>query len=247
MTNSTVAFWLAGPMQAWSCERRTSGMEGRRPSADHPTKSGVVGLVANALGRDRSDPIDDLAALTFGVRCDRAGTFETDFHTAGGGRMPGWDDVYGAASAVSTNRRGQPTSKPLPNPVVSRDTYLADAVFLAALGGDAVLVHQIAEALTSPARPVHLGRAAYPTTGRLLEGVFGGTVDEVLSAIPRHPRADEGPLTVRMDGRRADAQVVHDVPLHFGRRQLSARWELTFTVNPRPLHPFDPFCPPQES
>lgn len=80
---STVGIRLEAAMQAWPLQRRGR----RRDSHTRPTKSGVVGLVANALGRDFADPIDDLAALRFGVRVDRAGSLETDFHTTGGGQM----------------------------------------------------------------------------------------------------------------------------------------------------------------
>ncbi|MFB6616922.1 type I-E CRISPR-associated protein Cas5/CasD [Streptomyces sp. NPDC056367] len=67
-----------------------------RDSHVRPTKSAVVGLCAAALGRDRTDPVDDLAALVFGVRADHPGTPAPrhpgtparDYHTVGAGRFP---------------------------------------------------------------------------------------------------------------------------------------------------------------
>ena len=38
-----------------------------------PSKSGVLGLICAALGRDRSESLDDLASLRMGVRVDREG------------------------------------------------------------------------------------------------------------------------------------------------------------------------------
>ncbi|WP_371619915.1 CRISPR-associated protein Cas5 [Streptomyces sp. NBC_00454] len=48
----------------------------------------MVGLCAAALGRDRTDPVDDLAELVFGVRADHPGTPVRDYHSVGAGRYP---------------------------------------------------------------------------------------------------------------------------------------------------------------
>src|SRR5699024_9602305 len=53
----------------------------------HPTKTGVIGLVANALGRSRTDDVSDLTGLLYAVRVDREGTLERDYQTAGNGAM----------------------------------------------------------------------------------------------------------------------------------------------------------------
>ncbi|MCX5199257.1 type I-E CRISPR-associated protein Cas5/CasD [Streptomyces sp. NBC_00249] len=75
---------LAAPLQSWGAVSRFS----RRDSHSRPTKSAVIGLCAAALGRDRTEPVDDLAALEFGVRADRPGTPVRDYHSVGGGRYP---------------------------------------------------------------------------------------------------------------------------------------------------------------
>ena len=50
---------LAGPMQAWGVKSRFTV----RATELAPTKSGVVGMLASAVGRRRTDPIEDLLAL----------------------------------------------------------------------------------------------------------------------------------------------------------------------------------------
>ncbi|MFD6874351.1 MULTISPECIES: type I-E CRISPR-associated protein Cas5/CasD [unclassified Streptomyces] len=75
---------LAAPLQSWGAVSRFS----RRDSHSRPTKSAVIGLCAAALGRDRTEPIDDLAALEFGVRADHPGTPVRDYHSVGAGRYP---------------------------------------------------------------------------------------------------------------------------------------------------------------
>lgn len=59
-----------------------------RDTHARPTKSAVIGMCAAALGRERTDPVDDLAALVFGVRADHPGTPVRDYHTVGAGRFP---------------------------------------------------------------------------------------------------------------------------------------------------------------
>ena len=75
---SVLLMRLSGPMQAWGVQSRF----GVRDTTREPSKSGVVGLLAAALGRPRDAAIDDLAALRMGVRVDREGTLLRDYHTA---------------------------------------------------------------------------------------------------------------------------------------------------------------------
>ncbi|MGW9349841.1 type I-E CRISPR-associated protein Cas5/CasD [Nocardiopsis flavescens] len=75
---------LAGPLQSWGLKGRFN----RRDTHRRPTKSGVVGLCAAALGLDREEPLGELADVRFGVRADRPGTPVRDYHTVGGGTYP---------------------------------------------------------------------------------------------------------------------------------------------------------------
>ena len=75
---STLLLRLAAPMQAWGSDSR---FEVRRTGRE-PTKSGVIGLLAAALGRSRADSVADLCRLRLGVRVDQEGRLLRDFHTA---------------------------------------------------------------------------------------------------------------------------------------------------------------------
>ena len=66
---STLLLRLAAPMQAWGVD---SDFETRR-TLPYPTKSGVIGMLAAALGRGRQDSLEDLNQLRFGVRIDQEG------------------------------------------------------------------------------------------------------------------------------------------------------------------------------
>lgn len=137
MAMHTLLLRLAGPMQSWGTQsrflERDTGME--------PSKSGVLGLVCAALGRPRTEDIDDLAALRMGVRIDREGTLRRDYQTA-------MDVVRASGSAGGT--------------VVSNRYYLADADFLVGLeGDDLALLQEIDAALGKPHWPLALGRKAF--------------------------------------------------------------------------------------
>ena len=75
---ATLLIPLVGPMQSWGTRSRFD----HRDTEREPSKSGVIGLVCAAIGRDRNEPIDDLRMLRMGVRCDREGKLAKDFQTA---------------------------------------------------------------------------------------------------------------------------------------------------------------------
>ncbi|MFH8606185.1 type I-E CRISPR-associated protein Cas5/CasD [Streptomyces sp. NPDC018029] len=130
---SVLLLRLAGPLQAWGSAARFA----RRSTENAPTKSGVLGLLAAALGRGREEDLSDLAALRFGVRIDQPGTRVRDFHTA----------------HHSVSGRAMPLSERF---------YLADAVFLAGVEGDNRLIRQLYEALLAPRFLPFLGRRSCP-------------------------------------------------------------------------------------
>ena len=116
---STLLLRFAGPMQAWGTGTRFDVCRTNR----EPTKSGVVGLLAAALGLRRDAPLDALTSLRFGVRVDREGVVLQDYHM-----------VRGEKSAYVTRRY-----------------YLCDAVFLVGVSGeDEALMQRLDEAVRRP-------------------------------------------------------------------------------------------------
>lgn len=144
---STLLLRLAGPMQSWgSGDRFTVRFTGREP-----TKSGVIGLVCAALGRPRSESVDDLARLVMGVRVEHEGAVMRDYHTTGGVHRKG--EKY---------RFLRPDGSPVDHPVLSYRYFLADADFLVGLeGDDDGQLAQIEGALKSPRWQLALGRKAF--------------------------------------------------------------------------------------
>mgnify|MGYP000891685080 FL=1 len=146
---------IAGPLQAWGVRSRFTV----RSTELAPTRSGIIGMVAAAVGRRRTDPIEDLLALRFGVRKDQPGRIIRDFHTA--------RTLDGKESMPLSNRY-----------------YLADAVFLAGIEGDRPLLEGIDEALQHPAFPLYLGRRSCPPTHPVSLGLREATLLDALRAEP---------------------------------------------------------------
>lgn len=151
---------LVGPAQSWGTTSRFSV----RDAGTEPSKSGVVGLLAAALGRRRDEPIDDLAALRMGVRVDAEGTLQRDYHTA-----------MGAVRADGSANRSA---------VVSNRYFLADAAFVVALEGSLGLVEALDAAVREPRWPLFLGRKAFPPAGPVSRGVVDAPLAEALATVP---------------------------------------------------------------
>jgi len=156
---------LAGPQQSWGVQSRFRV----RDTALEPTKSGVVGLLAAALGRPRTADVTDLGRLRFGVRVDRPGVLRRDYQTAGG-------DQAGRGYGVATVKGGLTTAE-------SERYYLADADFLVGLAGDRPLLAACRAALRRPRWPLFLGRRAFvPAEPVLLPGDESWVEEEDLEA-----------------------------------------------------------------
>ncbi|GAB4535575.1 MAG: hypothetical protein Fur0018_25930 [Anaerolineales bacterium] len=201
----TLLLRLSGPLQSWGVESRFTV----RDTGREPSKSGVVGLIAAALGRPRSAPIGDLAALRMGVRVDRQGTLEVDFHTA--------QNVYTAKGGIKDTE-------------VSRRYYLADACFLVGLEGeDRALLESIQRTLQNPVWPLFLGRKAF-VPGEPLWLPDGLQADTPLEeALARYPllaaadRCDPLPLRGLVEDPQNGAIVRPDQPVSFAERRFAPR------------------------
>ena len=170
---NTLFLRLEGPLQSWGERGRWSV----RDSAPEPTKSGVVGLLACALGRGDDDSIRSLSeSLQMGVRIDKQGVRLTDYHTVGGG--------YDAPALLTAE--GKPKwSSGSPHTEISPRDYLADASFLVALRGDESLIAQLAEALEDPVWVVYLGRKSCPPACPVFAGVR--EFQDLVSALAHYP------------------------------------------------------------
>lgn len=144
---STLLLRLAGPMQSWG----TSSKFDRRLTEVFPSKSGVFGMLACALGirrEESEEALKELFPLRFGVRIDQDGELLNDYHIV-----------------------HEMTDSKNPAVWVTNRYYLADAVFLVGLQGEETLLNKLVEALNNPVFPIFLGRRSCPPAGKLVLGL----------------------------------------------------------------------------
>lgn len=202
---TTLLIRLAGPLQSWGASSRFS----RRDTRHEPTKSGVLGLLAAADGRRRSDPIEDLSALSFGVRVDQPGTLRRDFQTA--------------------TRTSDGKSKTMP---ISERYYLADAAFVAAVEGERALIASLADALRRPVFPLYLGRRACPPSLPLFIDTVDKPLPQALQSVPwqasrwyRRRQAKTVRLRAVLDAPAGSAaDTVRDQPVSFNPELRQYHW-----------------------
>lgn len=189
---------LAAPLQAWGSSSKFIV----RSTEREPTKSGVIGMIAAAMGIQRNDDakkLAPLAQLRFGVRADKEGILLKDFHM-----------VHGYKIADVTERY-----------------YLSDAVFLAVLEcDDKKLLEEIAAALQKPVYPLYLGRKSCPPT---LPVVLGVKDEDMLTALKNEPFLNENDRrkNVRISYEvSSGGAMVQDVPLSFSQLHRKHGWRM---------------------
>lgn len=211
---NTLLLRLAGPMQSWGDSSRFT----KRHTASQPTKSGVLGLLAAAQGRRRTDPIEDLAGLWFGVRVDQRGQLMRDFQTA----------------RTLDGRESMP---------LAMKYYLSDAAFVAAVSGPASLVAGLAEAVQAPRFPLYLGRRGCPPSRPVFLEVSRLSAPEALRSTPWQAadwyRAEQGRevhlelLTDDLPDEEHPHELVRDLPLSYDPAGREYGWRRV--VRPYPV------------
>ncbi|MDD5349241.1 MAG: type I-E CRISPR-associated protein Cas5/CasD [Chthoniobacteraceae bacterium] len=238
--DATLAFLLDSPLQSWGSSSRFQ----RRGTDAFPSKSGVLGLIAAAMGIDKNQPdeperLAPLAALHFSVYALPRITGKrelpiqrlVDYHTVGGG----YDEDTDPWARLSTPRKA--SGGPFGTVLTQRD-YLADAVFAAVFQGPRELLQSIAAALHNPVWGVWLGRKACipatPVAAFLADGI-----PEALEKLLSQERGlwpDEAPwsfapaklLTRDLDDAEAaapqdGADTCADQPISYGQRRYLTR------------------------
>lgn len=220
---ATLLLRLAAPLQAWGADSKFE----TRKTGREPTKSGVIGLLAAALGLrwDEREALLRLTGLRFGVRVEREGQLLVDYHTA--------------------KTQDEKTS------YVTYRHYLQDAVFLAGIESeDAALLQQLQQALLHPVFPLYLGRRACPPTLPLCLGLREQGLVEALQAEPALCPGGPKPTRIVADAAPQEPGAVpqRDVPLSYDPRHRQYGYRSAREISlrqpagaPEPTA-HDPFC-----
>jgi CRISPR system Cascade subunit CasD len=211
---NTLFLRLEAPLQAWG----DKGQWSIRDTALEPTKSGLVGLLACALGLKEDNDLRQLSrAITIAVRCDRPGVTLDDFHTIVGG-------VVNAQGKIKADT------------VISKRAYLSDASFLVAIHSDKKTIAKFALALSQPVWPYYLGRKSCPPSRPVLEGC--GDFPDLKTALEMWPirvQKEDPDLCVRLvsETKPGNGTLRHDETSINSRRVYFPRYTQDQTIHPQ--------------
>lgn len=211
----TLLMRLRAPMMSWGDHSQF----GHRDSRREPTKSAVIGLLCAALGRPRWEPQDDLTALKMGVRVNKEGVLQKDYHTV-------QDNMRDDGSKVNTT--------------LSDRYYVADADYLVGLEGEPALLHQLDAALQAPHWQLYLGRKSFIPSHPVRVGIVEQPLILALeNAVYEHRGRKSPPFPLRLVLEAVDGNDTRqDVPLDWQRRRFGRRTVTTTYHSPEAVCTF---------
>lgn len=230
---ATLLLRLAAPLQAWGAD---SKFETRKTNRE-PTKSGVLGMLAAALGirRDQTEELEKLKSLHFGVRVEREGSLLVDFHTA---KAPKKSKSY-TTEFIAWIELALAKAPEENISYITYRHYLQDAVFLVGLESkDEAYLHLLEDALSHPAFPLYLGRRSCPPTLPLCLGIRESDLKEALLKEPDLCGKQEKQKRIVMDALPGERNIAlqRDIPISFDprHRQYADRAVQEFTSHENP-------------
>jgi CRISPR system Cascade subunit CasD len=222
-SEACLALLLDGPMQSWGHVSRFE----RRTTALHPTRSGVMGLIAAALGINKHGPneaeqIARFTPLNFT-------TFLLPYHDRSGAellirRLEDYHTVTGirrASGKVDKDATAQ-----------TYRHYLLDARFGVLLEGAAALLEEIATALRNPRWGVYLGRKCCLPASPLLIAISPNRAKAWCELLRRtgHSGAEseeQFDRIIEVAATDSGANMIEDTPIGFGKpigERHAPRW-----------------------
>ncbi len=181
-TNGCLGLLLDGPLQSWGCASRFE----RRTTVLHPTRSGIMGLIAAAMGIDKNSPneVAQLDSFTpIGVttiqlpRRNHRGLELPirrleDYHTVAFTREAGVSPsravrlIQKARCPINAEDRSSEIK-------TTKRHYLLDARFVVMLEGPVDMLETIASALRDPRWGLWLGRKSCVPASPVLASTVG--------------------------------------------------------------------------
>ena len=209
----TVVMRLEGPLQSWGVESKGAA----RGTLAFPSRSGVMGMILAAigLGGGQEEMLERLSHGRMDViswhRPGRQMKEMTDFQTVGtcyDGKDP-WQSLM-----IPRKRDGKASSTAAK---IIRRHILQDAAFTVLLEVDDGIADDVATALSCPAWPLFLGRAAYIPSKFIYAGTSDSITDAEVLAEKVMKGYDNDTIVREEDGCTPGAIVLTDVPLSFGK------------------------------
>ena len=238
-----LTFCLVAPMASFGA----LAVGERRPSADRPARSAILGLVAACLGLTRDDEAaQSTLAEQYGVAvlCHAPGRLLADYHTT---------QVPPAVRRRRFGTRAEELAAPDPATILSRRDYRVGAWHLGSLWARAEAprwsLAALADAMRAPAFTTSLGRKSCPL-GLPLAPRLAEAADPAAALVHRHANGPEQRFRDRMADTPGVPIVARDVwngepgfytelrrdqPRSRARWQFDLRYEVLQNLPPDPL------------
>jgi CRISPR system Cascade subunit CasD len=229
-SNACLALLLDGPLQSWGYASRFE----RRTTALHPTRSGVLGIVAAALGIDKHEP--DEATQLARLNATHVTTVKFDKLDWRGEKLSiqRLEDYHTVAFTREAGAKPTRVTKLLArarDPISAEDRgseikqtyrhYLLDARFGVLLEGPSPLLEETAAALRNPKWGVWLGRKCCLPASPLLVAT-PGTRAVVWSALLQRAgysgteTEEQFDRILEVAATDSGADMIEDAPVAFG-------------------------------
>jgi len=217
-----LALLFDGPMQSWGHASRFE----RRTTALHPTRSGICGILAAALGIDKRSPEEGVQLARFDAL--RFTTLKLDkLHRGWELPIERLEDYHTVTGIRRASGKVDPDAT-----VQTYRHYLLDARFGVLIEGPTALLEELAAALRNPRWGVWFGRKSCIPACPLLAGLAAdrsGAWRQLLGRVGRSEDETEERFDriIEVAATDADAEMIEDHPLGFGRpigERHAPRW-----------------------
>ena len=204
-----LVFVIAAPLMSFG----EIAVDERRGTAPRPTRSAILGLLAAALGWERSDPRQRALAESYdvAVRVDRPGRLVADYHTV---QVPPGSAVRRRVGGPPATRAEELAVGDLGTKLTRRD-YLVDAAFTVLVvprSSAPASLEEVAAALERPHWQLSAGRKAcplgLPPAPREIEAP---TIAAAFAAYDRAEDAAGGPVPLAWRRDREDKRAARSV------------------------------------
>lgn len=231
-----LALYLRAPLQSWGA----SGMFEERTTLDHPTRSGVLGMLAAACGIDKHDELrerewlEQMSSLGFKSFGFKVGSRLRDYHTVGGGYNK---DNPRERPMIPSTSEGKPKGTSL-----TKRYYLIDTIFGVILSGDEGILTTLSQALDNPVWGVWFGRKCCIPTEPINAGIHASEADALAALQQRYRRSrpqeaeieTTSQVVTTFETSSSDAhELLRDVPVSYSKREYQGRW--IKTEHPKPV------------
>lgn len=156
-SNSCAVMVLDSLMQSWGSQSRFN----ERTTLDHPTKSGIIGMICSAAGIFREDKksIELISSIDMDIICVKSGVLFTDYQTIGVGYQK-------ESTFIPLNEKEEGGA------VVLNKYYLSGYKFCVILDGDSKLILEISKWMRNPKWGIWLGRKKNVPSDVIFRNIF---------------------------------------------------------------------------